>query len=86
MGGPPPGDARAHGGAGGERHWASNVAAKAGPRMGMASMLGTSGPDTFQASTKGIPPGTHTFFAIVVDDQHTPLMPEVVAKVDLVVK
>ncbi len=66
-------------------HWHLNVDSTTGPMMGMATMLGMSGTDTFQGSTKGIAPGKHTFFAILVDDQHAPLMPEVVAQVDLVV-
>ncbi len=67
-------------------HWHLNVDSTTGPMMGMATMMGMSGTDTFQGSTKGIAPGKHTFFAILVDDQHAPLMPEVVAQVDLVVK
>ncbi len=54
--------------------------------MGMMTMLGMSGSDTFEATTEGLPPGPHTFFAIVVDNQHAPLMPEVIAQVDLIVK
>ena len=54
--------------------------------MGMATMLGMSGTDTFQASTKGLSPGKHTFFALLVDDQHAPLNPPVVAPIDLVVQ
>ena len=67
-------------------HWHLNVDSTSGPMMGMATMMGMSGTDTFQGSTKGIAPGMHSFFAILVDNQHAPLMPEVVAQVDLVVK
>lgn len=67
-------------------HWHLNVDSTSGPMMGMMTMLGMSGSDTFQASTKGLAPGPHTFFAIVVDNQHAPLMPEVVAQVELIVK
>ncbi len=67
-------------------HWHLNVDSTTGPMMGMTTMLGMSGSDTFQASTHGLTPGPHTFFAILVDNQHAPLMPEVIAQVDLVVK
>jgi len=67
-------------------HWHLNVDSTTGPMMGMMTMLGMSGSDTFQASTQGLTPGPHTFFAILVDNQHAPLMPEVIAQVDLVVK
>ncbi len=70
----------------GHGHWHANVDTTSGPMMGMMTMLGMSGTDTFRASTKGLTPGPHTFFAILIDDQHAPLMPEVVASVDLVVK
>lgn len=67
-------------------HWHLNVDSTTGPMMGMMTMLGMSGSDTFNASTEGLPPGPHTFFAIVVDNQHAPLMPDVIAQVDLIVK
>lgn len=67
-------------------HWHLNVDSTSGPMMGMATMLGMSGTDTLQASAEYLSPGNHTFYAILVDDQHAPLMPEVVAQVDLVVK
>ncbi len=67
-------------------HWHLNVDSTSGPMMGMMTMMGMSGTNTFRASTKGIAPGKHTFFAILVDNQHAPLMPEVVAQVDLIVK
>lgn len=49
-------------------------------------MLGMSCASTFQASTEGLKPGHHTFFALLVDDQHAPLMPEIADKVDLTVQ
>ena len=54
--------------------------------MGMATMLGMSGTDSFLASTLGLSPGKHTFFVILVDDQHAPLNPPIEAQVDLVVQ
>jgi len=67
-------------------HWHLNVDSTTQGMMGMATMLGMSGTDTFLASTKGLSPGKHTFFALVVDDQHAPLNPPVVAQVELVVQ
>jgi hypothetical protein len=67
-------------------HWHLNVDSTTQGMMGMATMLGMSGGDTFQASTQGLSPGKHTFFAILVDNQHAPLNPPVVAQVDLVVQ
>ncbi len=67
-------------------HWHLNVDSTTQGMMGMATMLGMSGGDTFQASTEGLSPGKHTFFAMLVDDQHAPLNPPVVAQVDLVVQ
>jgi hypothetical protein len=67
-------------------HWHLNHDTMAGPMMGMATMLGMSCAHSFQASTVGLKPGPHTFFAILEDDQHAPLMPSVFAKVKLNVK
>lgn len=67
-------------------HWHLNHDSMMGPMMGMATMLGMSCAHTFQASTAGLKPGRHTFFAILEDDQHAPLMPDVFAKVTVNVK
>ncbi len=67
-------------------HWHVNVDSMSGPMMGMATMLGMSCAATFQASTQGLTPGHHTFFALLVDNQHAPLMPDVADKVDLIVQ
>lgn len=67
-------------------HWHLNVDSTTKGMMGMATMLGMSGTDTFQASTEGLAPGKHTFFALLVDNQHAPLSPAVLDKIDLVVK
>lgn len=66
-------------------HWHLNVDSMSGPMMGMGTMLGMSCATSFQASTEGLSNGTHTFFALLVDNQHAPLMPDVFDKVDLVV-
>ena len=62
-------------------HWHLNHDTMAGPMMGMGTMLGMSCANSFQASTVGLKPGPHTFFAILEDDQHAPLMPSVFGKV-----
>jgi hypothetical protein len=67
-------------------HWHVNVDSMSGPMMGMGTMLGMACANTFQASTEGLAPGTHSFFALLVDNQHAPLMPDVFDKVDLVVQ
>ncbi|GAC1451053.1 MAG: hypothetical protein PVSMB11_12190 [Desulfuromonadaceae bacterium] len=67
-------------------HWHLNHDSMMGPMMGMATMLGMSCAHSFQASTAGLKPGRHTFFAILEDNQHAPLMPDVFAKVTVNVK
>ena len=67
-------------------HWHLNVDSTTAGMMGMATMLGMSGSDTFQGSTEGLSPGPHTFFAQLVDDQHAPLNPPVLAPIQLVVQ
>jgi len=67
-------------------HWHVNVDSMSGPMMGMGTMLGMACSTSFQASTEGLAPGTHSFFALLVDNQHAPLMPDVFDKVDLVVQ
>ena len=67
-------------------HWHLNVDSTTQGMMGMATMLGMASSDTFQASTVGLSPGKHTFFALLVDNQHSPLNPPVVAQVELIVQ
>jgi hypothetical protein len=67
-------------------HWHLNVDSTTAGMMGMATMLGMSGTDMLQASTKGLSPGPHTFFALLVDNQHAPLNPPIVAQIQLVVQ
>src|SRR5260370_9257493 len=67
-------------------HCHLNVDSMTGPMMGMGTMLGMSCATTFQASTQGLTAGHHTFFALLVDNQHAPLMPDVADKVDLIVQ
>jgi len=67
-------------------HWHVNVDSMSGPMMGMGTMLGMSCATSFQASTQGLTSGHHTFFALLVDNQHAPLMPDIADKVDLIVQ
>jgi len=67
-------------------HWHLNVDSMSGAMMGMATMLGMSCATAFQGSTQGLTSGHHTFFALLVDNQHAPLMPDVADKVDLIVQ
>ena len=67
-------------------HWHVNVDSMTGPMMGMGTMLGMSCATSFQATTQGLNSGHHTFFALLVDNQHAPLMPDVADKVDLIVQ
>lgn len=70
----------------GSGHWHINHDSMTGPMMGMGTMLGMSCAHSFQASTVGLKPGPHTFFAILEDNQHAPLMPDVFAAVKVDVK
>lgn len=67
-------------------HWHINHDAMNGPMMGMGTMLGMSCAKSFRVSTVGLKPGKHTFFAILEDNQHAPLMPSVFGKVTVTVK
>ena len=50
--------------------------------MGMGGMMGMSCTNTIQASTAGLKPGsTHTLIALLVDNEHVPLMPLVASRV-----
>jgi hypothetical protein len=53
-------------------HWHANVDSTTKGMMGMATMLGMSCQRSFHVSLAGIEPGTHTFFAILEDNQHAP--------------
>lgn len=67
-------------------HWHINHDSMNGPMMGMGTMLGMSCANSFQVRTVGLKPGKHTFFAILEDNQHAPLMPSVFDKVTVNVK
>ena len=68
-------------------HWHLNLDTTTGMMMGMATMLGMSCEQTFKASTAGLTPGsTHSVIALLTDDQHVPLEPEISDKVDVTIK
>ena len=53
-------------------------------RRGMGGMMRMSCTNTIQASTAGLKPGsTHTLIALLVDNQHVPLMPMVATQVSV---
>ena len=63
-------------------HWHLNLDSAAGGMIGMGGMMGMSCTDTIQASTAGLTPGsTHTLIALLVDNEHAPLMPLIAARV-----
>jgi len=50
--------------------------------MGMGGMMGMSGTHVIHVSTAGLKPGsTHTLIALLVDNEHVPLMPMVASEV-----
>lgn len=65
-------------------HWHANIDSTGGPMMGMGTMLGMSGTNTFHVSLAGVKPGSHKFFAVLVDNQHAPA-PKVMSSVQLTV-
>ncbi len=68
-------------------HWHLNLDSTAGPMMGMMTMAGMSCEKVFHASTDGLSSGsTHTLIALLTDNGHAPLSPEVASKVEVKVK
>jgi len=63
-------------------HWHLNLDTATGGMMGMGAMMGMSCTNTIRASTAGLMPGsTHTLIALLVDNEHAPLMPLVASRV-----
>ena len=63
-------------------HWHLNLDSATGGMMGMGGMMAMSCTNTIRASTAGLMPGsTHTLIALLVDNEHAPLMPLVAARV-----
>jgi hypothetical protein len=68
-------------------HWHLNLDSTSGPMMGMGTMAGMSCTTVFHASTAGLASGsTHTIIALLTDNGHAPLSPEVASKVEVKVK
>lgn len=67
-------------------HWHLNMDSTSGPMMGMGTMFGMSCEKVFHATTDGLKTGEkHTLIALLVDNGHAPLMPEVDDKVDVTI-
>ncbi len=71
----------------GHGHWHLNLDTIKGPMMGLMTMVAMSCERTLQASTAGLKPGsTHKVIALLADNAHTPLVPEVADSVEVKVK
>ena len=71
----------------GHGHWHLNFDTMKGPMMGMMTMAGMSCERTLQASTDGFKPGSaHSLIALLADNVHAPLMPEIADSVKVTVK
>ncbi len=64
-------------------HWHVNVDTMKGPMMGMMTMLNMGCNNTFEVPLAGISKGKHTFFVLLVENQHAPLAPGVFGSVTL---
>lgn len=67
-------------------HWHLNFDSDTGPMMGMGSMAGMSCQNVFHATTAGLKSGEkHTLIAVLVDNGHAPLHPDVNDKVEVTI-
>jgi len=57
-----------------------------GPMMGMGTMLAMGCARTATVYTDELTPGVHKLFALLVDNQHAPLMPEVATSITINVR
>ncbi len=64
-------------------HWRLNIDRMMGPMMGMGAMLAMGCAHTTTVYTDELTPGTHKLFALLVDNQHAPLMPEVATSITI---
>lgn len=70
----------------GHGHWHLNVDSTTEGMMGMGTMLGMSCTPTIHVSTRGLKPGSsHDLIALLVDNGHAPLKPEVSSRVPITV-
>ena len=71
----------------GHGHWHLNFDTMKGPMMGMMTMAGMSCEQTLHASTAGLKPGSsHQLIALLADNLHAPVMPEIADSVEVKVK
>jgi hypothetical protein len=71
----------------GHGHWHLNFDTMKGPMMGMMTMAGMSCEQRLHASTAGLKPGsTHKLIALLADNAHAPVMPEVADSVVVAVR
>ncbi|MGH2411319.1 MAG: DUF4399 domain-containing protein [Chloroflexota bacterium] len=67
-------------------HWHLNIDSMMGPMMGMGTMLAMGCTHTYTVFTNGLRPGKHKLYALLVDNQHAPLMPAVSSMITINVK
>jgi plastocyanin len=67
-------------------HWHLNLDTMMGPMMGMGTMLAMGCTHTYTVFTDGLKPGRHKLYALLVDNQHAPLMPAVATFITITVK
>jgi len=80
-------DEMGHANVAGHGHWHLNLDTMKGPMMGMMTMVAMSCEKMLQASTAGLKPGsTHKVIALLADNAHAPVMPEVSDSVEVKVK
>ncbi len=67
-------------------HWHANLDTASGPMMGMMTMMGMSGTNSFMASTDGLTPGaTHKLIAVLVDNGHAPFPTMIADEIEITV-
>jgi plastocyanin len=64
-------------------HWHLNIDSMSGPMMGMGTMLAMGCTHTATVFADGLRPGKHILYALLVDNQHAPLMPPVASSVTI---
>jgi hypothetical protein len=67
-------------------HWHLNIDTMMGPMMGMGTMLAMGCTHTYTVFTDGLRPGKHKLYALLVDNQHAPLIPDVASMITINVK
>ncbi len=65
-------------------HWHVNLETLSSGMMGMETMARMSCQNVLHMNTQGFPAGHHLLIVYLTDDQHAPLMPEVMDSVDVV--